>query len=257
MKKFFSMIRRGFSVLLFTLIATSFSLAEAQESVDGFWEGTMVREGAALLVSFDIKEDSPIHASFNSPTQRAMGIPLQKVRFAFHKLHFELVGDSTTIVFDGVLSGDKISGKFSEGAAEGIFTLKRGRAPTPTFTEKEVSFKNKDVTLSGTLLVPSSSEQHPAVVFLHGSGSEGRYANRFLAEYLTRSGIAALIYDKRGVGKSTGDWKHSNFNDLADDAIAGISFLRGRDDINSKEIGIYGHSQGGMIAPLIASNSKD
>jgi len=258
MKKLFFLKGRGFSLLLFTIIATSFSLAKAQESAAGFWEGTMIREGAVLPVSFDIKEDSSvIAASFNSPTQRAIGIPLQKVKFAFPKLHFELVGDSTTIVFDGVLSGDKISGKFSEGAAEGVFTLKRSRAPTPTFTEKEVSFKNKAVTLSGTLLVPTSNELHPAVVFLHGSGSEGRYAERFLAEYLTRCGIAALIYDKRGVGKSTGDWKHSDFNDLADDAIAGINFLRERDDINSTKIGIYGHSQGGMIAPLVASKSKN
>jgi hypothetical protein len=83
-------------------------VAVAQEPVEGFWEGRMIREGAVLRVSFDIKkESSVIYASFNSPTQRAIGIPLQKVRFAFPKLHFELVGDSTTIVFDGVLSGDK------------------------------------------------------------------------------------------------------------------------------------------------------
>jgi pimeloyl-ACP methyl ester carboxylesterase len=100
------------------------------------------------------------------------------------------------------------------------------------------------------------NERHPAVVFLHGSGSEGRYAGRFLAEYLTRYGIAALIFDKRGVGKSTGDWKHSTFDDLADDAIAGINLLRQRDDINATKIGIYGHSQGGMIAPLVATKSK-
>ena len=258
MKKLFSLKRQGFSLLLFTIIATSFSSANGQESIDGFWEGTMIREGAVLPVSFDIKEDSTvIEATFNSPAQRAIGIPLQKVKLAFHKLHFELVGDSTTIVFDGVLSGDKISGKFIEGAAEGIFILKRSRPPTPTFTEKEVSFKNKDVALSGTLLVPTSNEPHSAVVFLHGSGGQGRYAERFLAEYLTRYGIAALIYDKRGVGKSTGDWKHSNFDDLADDAVAGINFLRERDDIKSTKIGIYGHSQGGMIAPLVASKSKN
>lgn len=111
--------------------------------------------------------------------------------------------------------------------------------------------------LSGTLLLPLTKEPHPAVIFLHGSGAEGRYAERFLAEYLTRYGIAALIYDKRGVGKSTGDWKQSNFNDLAGDAIAGINLLKGRTEINPLRIGVYGHSQGGMIAPLIASESKD
>src|SRR5204863_2609161 len=121
----------------------------------------------------------------------------------------------------------------------------------------EVSFRNGDVTLSGTLLLPLTEMPHPAVVFLHGAGSEGRYGARFLAEYLTRYGIAALIYDKRGVGKSTGDWKRSDFNDLAGDAIAGIHLLQQRNEINSREIGLYGHSQGGMITPLISSRSRD
>ena len=111
--------------------------------------------------------------------------------------------------------------------------------------------------LSGTLLLPLTKGPHPAVVFLHGSGPEGRYASRFLAQYLTRHGIAGLIYDKRGVGTSTGDWKQSNFDALADDAISGIHVLQQRPDINPKEIGIYGHSQGGSIAPLVASKSKD
>src|SRR5436190_578888 len=127
MKKSFCLRRSGYS-WIFILIATSFSSARGQQSIDGFWDGSMIREGAVLNVSFDIREDaSGIHARFNSPTQRAIGIPLQKVRVAFNNLHFELVGDSTTIVFDGVLSGDTISGKFSEGSAEGTFTLQRRR----------------------------------------------------------------------------------------------------------------------------------
>jgi dipeptidyl aminopeptidase/acylaminoacyl peptidase len=112
-------------------------------------------------------------------------------------------------------------------------------------------------TLSGTLLLPLTKGPHPAIVFLHGAGAEGRYASRFLAEHFARYGIAALVYDKRGVGKSTGDWKRSDFGDLAEDAIAGISFLQQRKEINPRQIGIYGHSQGGMIAPLIASRAKE
>ena len=161
MNKSFHLKRRGLS-LLFIIFATSSNLASAQKSVDGFWEGTMIREGSVLNVSLNIQTDPALHASFNSPTQRAIGIPLQKVKFAFPTLHFELVGDSTTIVFDGVLSGDTISGKFYDGSAEGIFSLNRSRQPTPTFTEKDVSFKNKDVTLSATLLLPTSKAPHPA-----------------------------------------------------------------------------------------------
>lgn len=126
-----------------------------------------------------------------------------------------------------------------------------------TFKKEEVSFRNGNVILSGTLLLPLMKEPHSAVVFLHGSGAEGRFSSRFPAEHFTRYGIASLIYDKRGVGKSTGDWKQSNFDDLAADAIAGISLIQQRKEINARKIGIYGHSQGGMIAPLVASRSKD
>ena len=243
--------------VLFCLLASSFSYA-AQKSIEGHWEGTMTREGAALTVSFDFtSEAGGLKASFNSPTQRAIGIPLRNVTYNTPKIHFELVGDATTIVFDGELTGDIISGQFRENDAKGTFSLKRVEAKPPTFKQEEVSFRNGKVTLSGTLLLPLTNAPHPAVVFLHGSGSEGRFASRFLAEHLTRRGIAALIYDKRGVGKSTGDWRRSDFNDLAGDAIAGIDFLRQRKEINARKIGIYGHSQGGSIAPLAASRSKD
>src|SRR6184192_644607 len=241
--------------LLLGLIVLS---SAAQRSIEGHWEGVMVREGAELPVSFDFtNEAGRLAASFNSPKQRAMGIPLRNVTYTAPKVHFELVGDATTIIFDGELNADAIAGEFREGDARGTFSLRRVDAKPPTFKQEEVSFRNGDVTLSGTLLLPLTEELHPAVVFLHGSGSEGRYAARFLAEYFTRHGIAALIYDKRGVGKSTGDWKRSDFNDLAGDAIAGIHFLQQRKEINPRKIGIYGHSQGGMIAPLIASRSKD
>lgn len=224
----------------------------------GHWEGVMVREGAELPVSFDFtNEATGLKGSFNSPTQRALGIPLRNVSYIAPKVHFELVGDTTTIIFDGELATDIITGQFREGDAKGTFSLRRAEIKPPAFKQEEVSFRNGDVALSGTLLLPLRKEPHSAVVFLHGSGAEGRFASRFLAEHLTRYGIAALIYDKRGVGKSTGDWKTSDFNDLAGDAIAAVSFLQQRKEINPKQIGIYGHSQGGMIAPLVAARTKD
>jgi alpha-beta hydrolase superfamily lysophospholipase len=241
--------------LLLGLVGYSFA---AQNSVEGHWEGTMIREGAALTVSFDIKSEAgELKASFNSLTQRAIGIPLRNVSYIAPKVHFELVGDATTIVFDGELNADTMTGQFREGEGKGTFSLKRVAAQPLSFRQEEVSFSNGNVTLSGTLLLPLTKAPYPAVVFLHGAGVEGRFGSRFLAEHFTHRGIAALIYDKRGVGKSTGDWKQSTFDDLAGDAIAGIGFLQRRKEINGRRIGIYGHSQGGMIAPLIASRSND
>lgn len=252
MRKLNSILALAFLLGLFV------SSSVAQKSIEGRWEGAMIREGAALAVSFDfMNEAAGLKASFNSPTQRAMGIPLRNVSFAAPKIHFELVGDATTIIFDGELNADTISGQFRENEARGTFSLRRAPAKPPTYKQEDVSFGNGNVTLSGTLLLPLTNAPHPAVVFLHGSGAEGRFGSRFLAEHFTRYGIAALIYDKRGVGKSTGDWKQSNFDDLAGDAVAAINFLQQRAEINKRKIGIYGHSQGGSIAPLVASRSQD
>ncbi|HEU0048705.1 MAG TPA: alpha/beta fold hydrolase [Nitrososphaera sp.] len=252
-------MRKQNSILALALLLGLIVLSSAaQRSIEGHWEGVMVREGAELPVSFDFtNEAGRLAASFNSPNQRAMGIPLRKVSYIAPKVHFELVGDATTNIFDGELNADTIAGEFREGDARGTFSIRRVDAKPPTFKQEEVSFRNGDVTLSGTLLLPLTEVPHPAVVFLHGAGSEGRYGARFLAEYFTRYDIAALIYDKRGVGKSTGDWKRSDFTDLAGDAIAGIHFLQQRKEINPRRIGIYGHSQGGSIAPLVAARSKD
>lgn len=227
-------------------------------TIDGHWEGQMVRAGAELNVSFDFSQRGKgLEGTFDSPMQRAIGIPLHNISFAAAKIHFELVGDSTATIFDGELSDDRISGRFQEGPAQGVFTLKRSEKRPPNFRSEEVSFQNGAISLAGTLFLPLTRGPHPAIVFLHGSGSEGRFATRFLAEQFSRSGIAALSFDQRGVGKSTGDWKQSTFDDLANDAIAAIHMLQRRGDINPKAIGISGHSQGGAISPLIASRSKD
>jgi uncharacterized protein len=122
---------------------------------------------------------------------------------------------------------------------------------------EDVTFRNADVTLAGTLTLPSGDEPHPAVVFIHGSGSDGRENYRFYADLFARHGIATLIYDKRGVGASTGDWRRVHFNDLAEDALAGVRLLKSRRDISPDKIGLWGGSNGGWVAPLAASLSDD
>lgn len=122
----------------------------------------------------------------------------------------------------------------------------------------EARFSNGDVTLSGTLILPKTDGPHPAVVFIHGSGKNTREHLRFFADRFASRGIAGLVYDKRGVGDSTGEFPNdliSSFGDLADDAIAGQSYLRERPDIDSSRIGFWGFSQGGWLAPLAASRS--
>jgi dipeptidyl aminopeptidase/acylaminoacyl peptidase len=114
-----------------------------------------------------------------------------------------------------------------------------------------VTFRNDTVVLSGTLFLPTGKENVPAVVFMHGSGNEQRFASTYIAAFLGKKGIASLIYDKRGTGKSAGNWRKSTFEDLANDAIAGCNFLESNRHVNPNKIGIYGHSQGGSICPLV------
>lgn len=243
--------------VIFWLALSAFMQGAAPDPAIGHWQGVMVREGASLPVSFDVERSgAALAVRFNSPTQRALGIPIRVVRVEGGQVHFELVGDATTFVFDGRIEGRALNGTFTEGPARGTFALTR-TAPAPLpYREEQVRFRDGDTILAGSLLIPDGAGRAPAVLFLHGSGSENRNASRFLADYLARHGIAALIYDKRGVGESTGDWHEAGFETLADDGAAGLDFLAGRREIDPARLGIYGHSQGGMIAPLLASRSK-
>jgi len=217
----------------------------------GHWEGTLVREGVPLEVSFDFKgSDQHPNGTFTSLTQKAMDYPLDALTASGDAVHFAL-GDS--LAFDGKVSADQITGTFTDDSAKGTFILRRTVAEPLPYNAVDVSFHNGPVTLNGTLCIPRSAGLHPAVVLLQGSGGETRWGtNRFIADRFARSGIAALVYDKRGSGTSTGDWKIASYDDLANDAIAGIDVLASRPDIDAKRIGLHGHSEGGIIAPIAA-----
>lgn len=118
-----------------------------------------------------------------------------------------------------------------------------------------VTFTNGDVRLSGTLTLPEKNGRHPAIVYTHGSGPNPRSSFSGLGYFLAMHGIAALKYDKRGVGESTGDFTKATFENLADDAIAGAQMLRARGDIAADRVGFWGQSQGSAIAPLAASRA--
>ncbi len=231
------------------------STRSQSETLPGHWDGTLLREGAQLAVSFDFFTGAKgIEGTFSAASQRALGIPLDTVTINGTLVRFVLDG---TLVFNGTLSAAALRGDFQDRDAPGTFALRRSiPAPLP-YRSTEITFRNGDVALAGTLFIPTGARRHPAAVFNHGSGPEARFASRFWADYLARRGIATLIYDKRGVGKSTGDWTQSNFDDLADDALAAVHALQRQPGVNSRQVGIYGHSQGGTIAPLIASRSKD
>jgi pimeloyl-ACP methyl ester carboxylesterase len=129
---------------------------------------------------------------------------------------------------------------------------------TFAFEEHSVEFHNQDVSLAGSLLLPRSEEPVPAVVFVHGAGRQTRESYREVSEFFARQGIAALIYDKRGTGQSTGAYESREpYENLVNDARAGVAFLKQRREIEASQVGIWGLSQGAYISAVAASRSQD
>jgi alpha-beta hydrolase superfamily lysophospholipase len=154
------------------------------------------------------------------------------------------------------------------------FELLRGEAPkanrpqTPKppypYLEEEVTFENGDVTLAGTLTIPKGEGPFPAVALVTGSGPQDRNEEIFehkpfmvLADHLSRAGIAVLRYDDRGTGESGGTFGTSTSETFMTDALAAVSFLAEQERIDKQRVGIAGHSEGGLIAPMAAARSKD
>jgi dienelactone hydrolase len=125
------------------------------------------------------------------------------------------------------------------------------------YSEVPVRFGHGDVSIGGSLLLPSTPGPHAAIVMIHGSGAVTRDALRPFADHFARNGVAVLITDKRGTGVSTGRWARATFDDLAEDALAGVRYLRGRPEIQANAIGVHGMSLGGWVAPLAAVKSRD
>jgi dipeptidyl aminopeptidase/acylaminoacyl peptidase len=245
-----------YPLILLALGATS---AQAQTGAAGMWQGYWARAGDTMAVTLHIRRDSAGYsATFDSERLRVSGIPFSAVGVQRDSLTMVLRGDATTATFSGTLRGDTLAGRFTEDESpEGVFAYVRSSSTTAPFEEREITFNHGDVRLAGTIVLPNTRSPAPAVVFLHGSGAEGRWANRFLATQLAARGIASLIWDKRGVGQSGGALRQASPEDLVGDAVAAVARLRSEPRIDPRRIGIHGHSQGGTLAPWVAVRSRD
>jgi pimeloyl-ACP methyl ester carboxylesterase len=242
--------------VLFAVIAVVFtSNASAQSpKLDGHWQGALERDRAVMTVEFDFQTGpSGVTGRFTSESQRAMEYPLDKVEYSGSSIHWVLGG---SLIFEGTVSPQGIDGTFQEGPAHGTFSLKRTRLAPPPYRREEVTFRVGNVVLSGTWLRPQSARAHPGIVFLHGSGPETRWGTSFFfADRFARAGVAAFVFDNRGAGQSTGDCKTITYEELAGDYLATVRFLQAQSGVNPKQVGIFGHSQGGTISPLIAAQT--
>ena len=151
-----------------------------------------------------------------------------------------------------------------EGIVTGLKWRENGQkekfAPrSKLYKEESVHFKNGNITLAARLLTPTGKGSHPGVVLIQGGPGVGNRNEQYLivGDILARHGIATLIYDKQGCGGSSGDWRMQSYEDMANDVLAGVEFLRRRKEIDPNRIGLWGISEGGWIAPIAASRSSD
>jgi uncharacterized protein len=248
--------------------------------VDGLWTGTLKHESLQLRLLFYIG-GSPkgLMATMKSLDQSEMIIPMNSASFIGRAIVLE--AESIGGRFTGQFGQDvgRIEGTWNQGglglplslsriADEEDLQSNRPQEPEPPYPyrEFEVEYQKDHAgpVLAGTLNVPDGEGPFPAVLLIAGSGQldrdETMYGHRpflVLADWLTRHGIAVLRADKRGIGESGGDYMKATTSDFAEDADAGVAYLKERHEVDSARIGLIGHSEGGEIACMLASRNSD
>lgn len=252
---------------------------DEEKKYTSLWEGTVKFGSVSLRMVLKLfkNEDGSTGARLDSPDQNVKNIPVDKVEFIGDSIKFfvKSVGGK----YAGAMEKDSpiVKGTWTQGGmavplelkkVDKITEAKRPQTPKKPFpyNEEEITFENNSakITLAGTLTYPKSGGNFPAVVLVTGSGPQDRDETIFghkpflvIADYFTRNGIAVLRFDDRGIAKSKGSFATATTEDFASDALAAVEYLKSRKEIDSKKIGIAGHSEGGMIAPMAAVNSGD
>jgi fermentation-respiration switch protein FrsA (DUF1100 family) len=248
--------------------------------IDGAWMGSLDTGGMKLRVVFHIvNTEDGLTATLDSPDQGAMGLPVTTVTRdgASLKMEAKQLGG----VFEGKIAADRssIEGTWKQSGGNLPLVLKpvkdqseleRKHPQNPTkpypYREEEVSYDNKvqNVTLAATLTLPRGKGSFPVVLLITGSGPQDRDESLMghkpflvLSDYLTRKGIAVLRADDRGTAKSTGNFATATTADFATDVEAGVAYLKTRSEIDPHKIGLIGHSEGGVIAPMVAARNPD
>lgn len=261
--------------VVFVLMMT-FILSKGQD-ITGQWNGVLKVQGMQLRIVFNISKTGNVyHSTMDSPDQGAKGIPVTTTTFENSKLRLEIAG--LRVEYAGELKDKMIKGIFRQNGMEFPLDLtremiakqvvKRPQEPVKPYPylAEDITFQNskENITLAGTLTLPKNGGKYPVVILISGSGPQNRDEELMghkpflvISDYLTRHGIAVLRYDDRGVAQSKGDFKTATSVDFSSDVESAIAYLKTRKEINPDKIGLVGHSEGGIIAPMVAAKSKD
>lgn len=250
--------------------------AQPASKFSGTWEGTL-NVGTQLRIVFHIQEKpgGTLWASADSPDQSAYGLKCDTSFINNNGITIEM--HALRASFTGKLTSDTtIDGTFTQGIelplslkkVEQPAERKRPQTPEPPFPYKsqEVEYDNAKTKLhyGATITIPQGKGPFPAAVLITGSGQQTRDEELFghrlfavIADHLTRKGFIVLRVDDRGIGKSTGNFKEATSADFAQDVHASVDYLLSRPEVDKKKLGLIGHSEGGMIAPVVATQRKD
>jgi len=253
-----------------------FGYIYGQEKIEGNWEGRLTVGNNSLRLVFHLKKDSAgFSGSMDSPDQGAKNIPLSKVEFRNDSLLMEIasIGGKASGKF---LNDSTFSGRWSQGMGFPLnlkkvvdpVTASRPQTPKPPFPYKseDVVYFNKDKSIQygATITIPEGEGPFPALILITGSGQQNRDEElvghkpfAVIADYLTRQGYVVLRVDDRGIGQTTGDVKSATSKDFAADVNVGLDYLKGRKEVATNKIGMLGHSEGGMIAQMVAAERPD
>ena len=261
---------------VFFLVFLTFSFVSAQD-ISGTWNGILKVPSQELPIVFHIaKKDGVYITTMDSPAQGAKGLVTDKTSFENNEL--EIVMSKLLVVYKGFLENNMFKGTFTQGGmafplnlAKGEFKFKPKlqdpKKPYP-YVSEEVTFNNSkagNIKLAGTLTIPKGIKDPPVAILISGSGPQNRNEELLghqpflvLSDHLTRKGIAVLRYDDRGIAGSEGDFSTSTTYDFASDVEAAIAYLKTRQNVvDIHKIGLIGHSEGGMIVPMVASKNRD
>ena len=250
--------------------------AAPKADVAGIWLGSLTAGAVRLRIAFHITAtDKGYSATMDSLDQGAKGLPVASVTLEGAKLTMTM--PALGAKYEGALAGDaaSIRGTFQQGGVALPLTLERVKNEAPLepprpqepkppypYTSEDVTYENKTagISLAGTLTIPQGKGPFPAALLVTGSGPQNRNEEIMghkpflvLSDYLTRRGIVVLRVDDRGIGTSGGRFTTATTADFATDAEAGVAYLAMRAEVDPHRIGLIGHSEGGIIAAMVAA----
>lgn len=263
---------------IFLSLIFSCTIIYSQQPIDTVWYGEIDIMGSKLDISTKFWSEGGLNkGTIDIPQQKQTGLALTGVTFTNPKIYFELSSPQGTAAFDGFYYGDSIAGTFKQAGVGGKFILtlipKQVEPPVVInpddlpYISEEISFTNDGNVFAGTLTYPrentSGVQGFPAIILISGSGPQDRNEEilgfrlfEVIADHLSRNGIAVLRYDDRGIGGTTGkSVNESTTADFAGDVAAAVNYLKLRGDMHT--IGLLGHSEGGVVAPITANMSND